>query len=419
MSSKGIGLLFIGIILGSAVGYGVSIVFPAYELGLGGGVNYRVEYEALVEQHQTLQDQIDALTDNHDALTEEFEALTSLYEGLDENHTALMETYNESVKDYDDLLMQYEIITGTSPLTVRQISDDVKLKEYAWLYNDETWTLSLTIPKDLYEYYTNRTRIVTEDYSIYVTHPNDDEYISKVVEAFYDIAAQEGYSSQQTVNLVISFVQSLPYTSDDVTTAFDEYVRYPLETLVDGGGDCEDTSILTSALLDAMNNEVVLLNFPGHVAVGVNVDVVGSYFSYEGEHYYYLETTGEGWEIGVIPTEYQGTPAVIYPILPVVICTHQWTASQVGHKITIVAKVKNEGTKDARGLKLWAAFDGRNDIELNPETSEFFDLDIEGETTVMIVLNVPRDIRSRLIVRVQDAFGNTIDESFSEWFNTG
>jgi hypothetical protein len=81
--------------------------------------------------------------------------------------------------------------------------------------------------------------------------------------------------------------------------------------------------------------------------------------------------------------------------------------------------VKNEGTKDAKGLKLWAAFDGRNDVVLNPETSEFYDLEIEGETTVMIVLNVPRDIRSRLIVRVQDAFGNTLDESFSEWFNTG
>ena len=412
MSSKGIGLLFVGIILGSAVGYGVSIVFPVYELGIGGGINYRVEYEAQIEQHQTLQDQMDALTDNHDALTEEFEALTSLYEGLDVDHTALMETY-------DDLLMQYEIITGTSPLTVRQISDDVILKEYAWLYNDEIWTLSLTVPKNLYEYYTNRTRIVTEDYSIYVTHPNDDEYISTIVEAFYDISVQEGYSSQETVNLVISFVQSLPYTSDDVTTAFDEYVRYPLETLVDGGGDCEDTSILTSALLGAMNNEVVLLNFPGHVAVGVNVDAFGSYFSHEGENYYYLETTGEGWEIGVIPTEYQGSSAVIYPIIPVVICTHQWTASQVGRKITIVGKVKNEGTKDAKGLKLWAAFDGRNDVLLNPETSEFFDLDIEGETTVMIVLNVPRDIRSRLIVRVQDAFGNTIDESFSEWFNTG
>lgn len=412
MSSKGIGLLFVGIILGSAVGYGVSIVFPAYELGIGGGVNYRVEYEAQIEQYQTLQDQMDVLTDNHDALTEEIGALTSLYEGLDENHTALMETY-------DNLLMLYEIINGTSPLTVRQVSDDVILKEYAWLYDDETWTLSLTVPKNLYEYYTNRTRIVTEDYSIYVTHPNDDEYISTVVEAFYDIAVQEGYDSQQTVNLVISFVQSLPYTSDDVTTAFDEYVRYPLETLVDGGGDCEDTSILTSALLGAMNNEVVLLNFPGHVAVGVNVDAFGSYFSHEGENYYYLETTGEGWEIGVIPTEYQGTSAVIYPILPIVICTHQWTASQVGRKITIVGKVKNEGTKDAKGLKLWAAFDGRNDVLLSPETSEFFDLDIEGETMVMIVLNVPRDIRSRLIVRVQDAFGNTIDESFSEWFNTG
>ena len=41
----------------------------------------------------------------------------------------------------------------------------------------------------------------------------------------------------EKVNLVITFVQSLPYTSDSVTTAFDEYPQYPMETLVEYGGN--------------------------------------------------------------------------------------------------------------------------------------------------------------------------------------
>lgn len=32
----------------------------------------------------------------------------------------------------------------------------------------------------------------------------------------------------------------------------------------------------------------------------------GSYIEYHGERYYYIETTGVGWEVGEVPEEYQG-----------------------------------------------------------------------------------------------------------------
>ena len=69
----------------------------------------------------------------------------------------------------------------------------------------------------------------------------------------------------------VSFAQNLPYTADDVTTGFDEYPRFPYETLYDNGGDCEDTSILVSAMLRELRYGVALLHFPGHMAVRLRV----------------------------------------------------------------------------------------------------------------------------------------------------
>ena len=102
-----------------------------------------------------------------------------------------------------------------------------------------------------------------------------------------------------------------------VTTEWNEYPRYPLETLFDRGGDCEDTSILVAALLDRMGYDICLLilSKANHCAVGVSLDgVTGSYYNHDGKKYYYLETTGEGWEIGDIPSSITETYAYIYPI---------------------------------------------------------------------------------------------------------
>lgn len=180
MSSR-VATLVVLILFGAAIGYGASELYPPENLGFNMGINYLAEYgrltqqqEALQAQVETLSGQIEALQEDYEALDAEFDALTSQYNTLTQEHVDLMGEHNETLEDYD-LLMQYQIITGIAPLKAREISDDVFLKEYAWMYNGETYTLSLKVPKDLYFFYKNRTRTSTEDYSIYVTHPTDDE----------------------------------------------------------------------------------------------------------------------------------------------------------------------------------------------------------------------------------------------------
>ena len=432
MSWKYSALLLVGLILGAGVGYGVSLVYTPEVLDEFLPDNYKSRcdrlqqqlenltglYEATISDLEALQGSHDQLAGEHQGLKESFDSLTGDFEALTEEHEALGEAYNETLEDYSILLLQYQIITGFAPLTPQGVSDGTIRRDFAWVYDDKTYAISLYIPEQLYQYYRDKTRVPTEDYSVYVTHPHDDEYISTIFERFDEIALEEGYDEEQEVNLLITFVQSLPYATDDISTSFDEYPRYPLETLVDGGGDCEDTSILASALLDAMGYGVVLIDLPGHVAVGVAAEAYGTYWVHEGTKYFYVETTGEGWGLGQLPEEYEGEPAYIYPIFPVPVCTHTWSGSILRHKLTLVADIQNVGTAEARGVKLFAAFDAGGGEVWNPVESAYFDLDVGEETAVMLELSVPKDVHTRILVRVLDAWGNVMDESHSEWFDT-
>ena len=74
----------------------------------------------------------------------------------------------------------------------------------------------------------------------------------------------------------------MPYTVDDETTPWNEYPRYPVETLFDRGGDCEDTSILTATILYEMGYDVALLILEddNHCAIGISggEGVFGTYY---------------------------------------------------------------------------------------------------------------------------------------------
>jgi hypothetical protein len=118
------------------------------------------------------------------------------------------------------------------------------------------------------------------------------------------------------VKNVIFFVQSLNYVDDKVGTGYDEYPKFPLETLADQGGDCEDSAILLASLLRELGYGTVLLQFQDHMAVGIKGEssIRGSYFELDGSRYYYVETTSTGWDIGEVPDVLKDQPAKILPL---------------------------------------------------------------------------------------------------------
>ena len=253
-----------------------------------------------------------------------------------QSHLASLRSENATLQgELDDANMQiqaYEAQTATLEFEIAalelemahiqtQLSDVLNTQvtqHYQWKYAGLTWEWDLPISIAEYREYSERPRIKTIAYWINMAKdPEDDYYINKMVEMFNKAALERRYNNAQKLSFIMNFVQSLPYTLDGETTPYDEYPRYPLETLFDRGGDCEDTSILAAALLDKLGYDVALLVFEDaqHVTVGVWIPgVYGSYYEYDGKKYFYLETAGEGWQIGQIPPGITATRAVVYPL---------------------------------------------------------------------------------------------------------
>jgi len=146
----------------------------------------------------------------------------------------------------------------------------------------------------------------------------DDDWLGYTANSFAEVAEQENWEDIDAIGFVLAFVQSLPYELDNVTTGYDEYPRYPMETMVDGGEtsgvDCEDTVVLLITILRQMGYDVALLLYAAdeHMAAGVGISqaivenwsenfTLGYEETGEGKIYAYCETTGEGYEVGHKP----------------------------------------------------------------------------------------------------------------------
>ena len=181
-------------------------------------------------------------------------------------------------------------------------------RHYTWEFDGEEHNFRICIPEAIYYYLTKQPR--TFEYTDYVQVA---EYtLIKLADALEDMAEEYEYNSIQTVNFILSFVQCLEYTSDKETTGYDEFPRFATETLVERGGDCEDTSILFAGFMEILGYDSILLFLPSdsptHAAVGVNEEsAYGSYIEVSGLKYFYCETTAGGWEIGDCPDIYKDT----------------------------------------------------------------------------------------------------------------
>ncbi|MGE5416013.1 MAG: stalk domain-containing protein [Acidobacteriota bacterium] len=160
-----------------------------------------------------------------------------------------------------------------------------------------------------------------DDYvKTFTDDPSDDQVISAVVSQLKSTAQNNGFTGAQTAEFVVSFVQGLPYVEDSASTPYDDYARYPLETLLNGGGDCEDTAILAAVLLREMGYGSAIIfvpaNDPSHAALGVAGanDLPGTYYLDGGTRYYYLETTGANWQIGQMPDQFAGKSGIVVPL---------------------------------------------------------------------------------------------------------
>jgi len=169
-----------------------------------------------------------------------------------------------------------------------------------------------------YSWWQNSNFDVDEEYYNTLTfEPQMDHAIESVLVQLREIRDERDLSNDEYIELIVKYVQSMPYCEEHGTPYLDRPVgcpRTPIQTLVDGTGDCDETSMLLAALLHREGFPVSLLFFEEerHIAIGLRIDGEG----FEGTGYAFVETTSLVY-ISEVPEVFAGD--IVLESMPIVL----------------------------------------------------------------------------------------------------
>lgn len=126
-----------------------------------------------------------------------------------------------------------------------------------------------------------------------------------------------GKSKRESINILLKFVQTaFEYKTDDQQFGREKFL-FTEETLYYPYSDCEDRSVLFAYLVERLTKlDVVMLDFPGHIAVAVDMgsENTGAVVSYKGKNYSVTDPTYINATAGMIMPQYKNTnPGIIEP----------------------------------------------------------------------------------------------------------
>lgn len=173
------------------------------------------------------------------------------------------------------------------------------------------YTLNIVVPQTLLEYYSDKNHAIyaSGEFSKFIT-PYSVKPIADILMELYQ-------NEEDFANAALAIVHQMTY----IETALG---KYPVETLLDGRGDCDIFSFVAASIISAGGIDVVLFHYEEkkHMNIGVHLSNppedtrTGIYkMTYEGEPYYIAECTGgnwtTGWRVGECPENLRSATAQI------------------------------------------------------------------------------------------------------------
>ncbi|MEM2889270.1 MAG: hypothetical protein QXR42_07345 [Candidatus Bathyarchaeia archaeon] len=171
------------------------------------------------------------------------------------------------------------------------------------------------MPPSLYYFYKGESHTLNSlgSYINFVT----PEAVAPIAECIRKVV---GENNASFANAVLSFVHQFLYVKSEV--------KYPVETLVDGYGDCDTLSLLAASIMKAGGLDVTLFYYkdlkPNHMNVGVYLPDKPLYrswwmtpvgFKYGGKIYWVAECTPQrSWRVGDQPWVLTEINPLIIPI---------------------------------------------------------------------------------------------------------
>lgn len=150
---------------------------------------------------------------------------------------------------------------------------------------DEMLNQNLTFPNG------DRTITSQSDLNKFVTANN--VLIKSIADKIVVRACSSPSQSCQAKALFYFVRNNFVYISDPVYT---EYVKYPLETMINGGGDCDDLAVLTASLIQSIGIQTEFVFVPEHVYLKIYLPEEDSINSENG--WFYADPTCSNCNFG-------------------------------------------------------------------------------------------------------------------------
>jgi hypothetical protein len=174
-----------------------------------------------------------------------------------------------------------------------------------------TYELNVAIPEHLHEYYVEKSHRLTSSngFPNFVT----PYALQPIADRLWDIYDNEEDFANGALMIVhqITYVETTP-------------VKYPVETMIDGQGDCDLFSLIAASVMKAGGLDVVLLYYEEqtHMNIGVHLSSAPQdtrdsvYYVTQGDTKYYVaESTGgnwrDGWRVGECPADLKQVSAEV------------------------------------------------------------------------------------------------------------
>jgi hypothetical protein len=177
---------------------------------------------------------------------------------------------------------------------------------------------------------------ITDSYMEMINDPAQEQMYTDLITQFRKIKNNMGLSSDEYLELMATYIQSLPYQSRP-----GEVAKFPVETVVDGTGNCADKSLLLAGLLSREGYKVAIFTFTpeNHMALGVgSPDTL-----YKDTGYSYLESTNLSY-VGIPPAELEGGVALTSEpmVVPVGNGTMEYTSGAETAYLSDTATLSNQ-----------------------------------------------------------------------------
>jgi len=150
-------------------------------------------------------------------------------------------------------------------------------------------------------------------------YETDKELLIPIADSLYKISQQQNLDRKETAELIVSFVQDIPYSYVFSSTPCSSRpnkehpcteghyfgLLTPLDFMHTLIGDCDTRSVLLYTLLKQLKYDVsIVISYEyEHAMIAINLPYQGDYISYKGNKYYFWETTNVDWLPGVMPPD--------------------------------------------------------------------------------------------------------------------